>query len=52
MAECDRCDVYFGFDPNEVYTLPQRLSPTSGLHKGLASEQTEPESLVATFHSL
>ena len=21
MAECDRCDVYFGFDPEEVYTV-------------------------------
>ena len=21
MAECDRCDVYFGFDPEEVYVL-------------------------------
>ena len=37
MAECDRCDVYFGFDPNEVYTLPQRLESTSGPHKGLAN---------------
>lgn len=22
MAECDRCDVYFDFDPAEVYPLP------------------------------
>jgi hypothetical protein len=22
MAECDRCDVYFGFDPEEIYTIP------------------------------
>jgi hypothetical protein len=22
LAECDRCDVYFGFDPDEVYPLP------------------------------
>jgi hypothetical protein len=21
-AECDRCDVYFGFDPDEIYPLP------------------------------
>ena len=21
MAECDRCDVYFGFDPEEIYVL-------------------------------
>ena len=21
MAECDRCDVYFGFDPDEIYTV-------------------------------
>jgi hypothetical protein len=21
LAECDRCDVYFGFDPAEVYTI-------------------------------
>ena len=27
MAECDRCDVYFGFDPEEVYTIPvERLA--------------------------
>jgi hypothetical protein len=25
MAECDRCDVYFTFDPEEVYTPPQDL---------------------------
>jgi hypothetical protein len=25
MAECARCDVYFGFDPDEVYTLPQDI---------------------------
>jgi hypothetical protein len=24
LAECDRCDVYFGFDPDEVYLLPAR----------------------------
>jgi hypothetical protein len=23
MAECDPCDVYFDFDPAEVYALPQ-----------------------------
>jgi len=22
LAECDRCDIYFGFDVHEVYTLP------------------------------
>ena len=22
LAECDRCDVYFGFHPNEVYSIP------------------------------
>jgi len=22
MAECDRCDVYFGFDETEVYIAP------------------------------
>jgi hypothetical protein len=22
LAECDRCDVYFGFHPDEVYTRP------------------------------
>jgi len=22
LAECDRCDIYFGFDVNEVYMLP------------------------------
>jgi len=22
MAECDRCDVYFGFHPDEIYTIP------------------------------
>jgi hypothetical protein len=22
MAECDRCDVYFGFDETEVYVAP------------------------------
>ncbi len=22
MAECDRCDVYFGFLPEEVYAIP------------------------------
>ena len=22
MAECDRCDIYFGFDSEEFYTLP------------------------------
>ena len=21
LAECDRCDVYFGFDPEEIYVL-------------------------------
>lgn len=21
LAECDGCDVYFGFDPEEVYTI-------------------------------
>jgi hypothetical protein len=21
MAECERCDVYFGFHPDEVYTI-------------------------------
>jgi hypothetical protein len=26
LAECDRCDVYFGFDPNEVYPLPANQS--------------------------
>jgi hypothetical protein len=25
MTECARCDVYFGFDPDEVYTLPQGI---------------------------
>ena len=22
LAECDQCDIYFGFDVDEVYTLP------------------------------
>jgi hypothetical protein len=22
LAECDRCDVYFGFHPDEVYPIP------------------------------
>jgi hypothetical protein len=22
MAECDRCDVYFGFDETEIYVAP------------------------------
>lgn len=22
MAECDRCDVYFAFHPDEIYTIP------------------------------
>jgi hypothetical protein len=22
LAECDRCDVYFGFHPDEVYSIP------------------------------
>jgi len=22
LAECDRCDIYFGFDVDEVYALP------------------------------
>ena len=26
MAECDRCDVYFGFDPEEVYAIGADLS--------------------------
>ena len=24
MAECDRCDVYFGFDPREVHAVDVR----------------------------
>ena len=24
LAECDRCDVYFEFDPDEVYTWSRR----------------------------
>jgi hypothetical protein len=23
LAECARCDVYFGFDPGEVYPVPR-----------------------------
>ncbi len=26
LAECDRCDVYFEFDPDEVYTIGAGLS--------------------------
>jgi hypothetical protein len=26
MAECDRCDVYLGFDPDDVYTVAAELS--------------------------
>ena len=37
MAECDRCDVYFGFDPEEVYTIPVER---------LASEATTPTDLA------
>ena len=29
LAECDQCDIYFGFDPDEVYTLPARGQPSS-----------------------
>jgi hypothetical protein len=24
MAECDRCDVYFGFDLDEIYVLESK----------------------------
>jgi hypothetical protein len=26
LAECDRCDVYFEFDPDEVYTIGAGIS--------------------------
>jgi hypothetical protein len=31
LAECNRCDVSFGFDPDEVYTIDaeQRIGATS-----------------------
>ncbi len=29
MAECDRCDLYFTFAPDEVYTTPTE-GPTTG----------------------
>jgi hypothetical protein len=27
MGECDRCDVYFDFDPEEVYTIASGGAP-------------------------
>src|SRR6516164_5097965 len=37
MAECDRCDLYFGFDPVEVYTIqvgePASSSPVGELRR-------------------
>lgn len=36
LAECDRCDVYFGFDPDEVHTI-RADQPTD-----VASEERQP----------
>jgi hypothetical protein len=36
LAECDRCDVYFEFDPDEVYTI------AAGLLTDLASPMINP----------
>ena len=27
LAECDRCDVYFGFEPDDVYPIPRGDRP-------------------------
>jgi hypothetical protein len=35
MAECESCDVYFGFDPGEVYPTSRDDRPgTAALHAG------------------
>ena len=35
MAECERCDVYFGFHPDEVYILPLVRETDSRPSQGL-----------------
>ena len=41
LAECDRCDVYFEFDVEEVYTLP------SNHHAGGANQCGDPEQVTS-----
>jgi hypothetical protein len=40
LAECDRCDVYFGFDPEEVYTIGAELSTSVGSNGGIRASDT------------
>ena len=41
LAECDRCDVYFEFGVEEVYTLP------SNHHAGGANQCGDPEQVTS-----
>jgi hypothetical protein len=42
MAECDRCDVYFAFDAEEIYVLESPVRPKGAIRTGQESRRFWP----------